>query len=267
MILVDSHCHLDFDVLRAELPAVLVRAEAAGVRYMQTICTKLAEAELVQEIATSHNNIFCSVGVHPLELENEPVPTIVQLLALAEHPKVIGLGETGLDYHYSKKTSQLQHDSFKAHIMAAQKSGLPLIIHSRDADEDTLNILRHHLIIQPFTGVIHCFTGSYNFAMQCLDLGLYLSASGIITFKNAEEIRRVFAEAPMERTLIETDSPYLAPVPYRGKSNEPAYVAYVAECIAELKGLSTKEVAKITTHNFFTLFNRAQAEAKTENGE
>ncbi|MBS0236429.1 MAG: TatD family hydrolase [Proteobacteria bacterium] len=258
-MLVDSHCHLNYPQLQTNLAAVLERAKVAGVGYMQTICTQLDEFAQVREIAQQHDNIFCSVGLHPLEVAGNGSAAKQQIIDLTTFDKVIGIGETGLDYHYSKDEGEheAQRKSFVAHIEAAQHTGLPLIIHTREAEEDTIKILSQQLEKAPFTGVMHCFTGSKKLAQKALNMGLYLSASGIITFKNAEDLRQTFFDAPLSRILVETDSPYLAPVPYRGRDNEPAYVKEVAQYLAMTRGIPFEQLASVTTDNFFTLFNRA----------
>lgn len=258
-MLVDSHCHLDYPPLADDLNGVLARARHAGVTHMLTIGTKLRDFPRVRAFADRNPNIFCSVGIHPHEAENE-VADAARLVELTAHPKVIGIGETGLDYYYDKSPRDKQQANFRAHIRAAQQSGLPLIVHTRDADDDTARLLAEAASDgPPIRGVLHCFTSSRWLAERAIELGFYVSISGIITFKNAETLRETVRALPIERLLVETDSPYLAPVPMRGKPCEPAYVAYTAAKVAELKGVSVDELARHTTANFFTLFERARA--------
>ena len=257
-MLVDTHCHLDFKVLNDDLAGVLERAKANGIAMMQTICTKISEFEKIHAIAKISDNIFCSVGNHPLNLKEEGLVSATEILHYTQKAKVIGVGETGLDYHYSKDTEQLQKDSFIEHIKAAQESSLPIIIHTREADEDTVEILKEHMAIKPFCGVIHCFTASEWLALECVKMGLYISASGIVTFKNAKEIQQTFKEIPLDKILIETDSPFLAPSPHRGKSNEPSYLKHTAQFMAELLEVKLEDFVDTTTKNFFTLFSKAK---------
>ena len=258
MIIVDSHCHLDMLTEYDCLDRIVKRAADNDVQYLQTICTKLDQCDHILTIARKYDNVYASVGVHPSEVQS--VVDAKTLLELSNDKKVIGIGETGLDYFYNKDANQLikQKQSFEQHIVTAQTNGLPLIIHMRDAESDTIDVLSSHKKNKDFSGLIHCFTASKTFAKQVLDLGMYISISGIITFKNAEELREVVRYLPVERLLVETDAPYLAPVPKRGKTNEPSYTTYVLEFLAELKGISTVELASITTDNFFKLFSKAQ---------
>lgn len=263
-MLIDSHCHLDYLARDGDLEAVIGRARAAGVGAMVTICTKLSEFETVRAIAAAHDDIWCSLGVHPHEAEEEGQGTPERLVALSGREEVVGIGETGLDYFYEHSPRERQRVSFRAHIAAARETGLPLIVHTRDADADTIAILRDEHAKGPFSGVIHCFTAGPELARTALDLGLYISVAGILTFKKAEALRAVVHDVPIERLLIETDAPYLAPVPMRGKRNEPAYVAHTAAALAKLKGLRVDEVARVTSENALRLFTRmhpAQAEA------
>jgi TatD DNase family protein len=257
-MLVDTHCHLDFKVLTEDLEGVLNRAKESGVGVLQTICTKISEFEKIHKIANLRENIFCSVGNHPLNLNEEGLVLAAEILKYTKKAKVIGIGETGLDYHYSKDTEQLQKQSFIEHIKAAQESSLPIIVHTREADEDTVEILKHQMKIKPFLGVIHCFTASEWLALECVQMGFYISASGIVTFKNATEIRAAFRKIPLDKILIETDSPFLAPVPQRGKSNEPSYIRYTAQCMAELLEMELEDFVDATTNNFFNLFKKAK---------
>lgn len=256
LIFIDSHCHLDMLSEKQDLALVLERASKDNVKYIQTICTKLSEFETLLNIATKYPQVFTSVGIHPSELNETDITDHTILERLSNHPKVIGFGETGLDYHYSdKKTPQIE--SFKQHIMAASNANLPLIVHTREAEEDTINILTSEMKNSPFSGVIHCFTSNLDFAKKVLDIGMYISISGIVTFKNANAIKEAVKFIPLDRLLIETDAPFLAPVPMRGKENEPAFVKYVAENIAQLKNIKLEDVAKATTDNFFHLFHKS----------
>ena len=255
-MLVDSHCHLDYLAKDGDLEQVVERARAAGVGRMLTISTKLSEFAGVRAIAERYDDVFCSVGVHPHDAGGEGQGTPDRLVELAAHPKVVGIGETGLDYYYEHSPRKQQRESFRAHIRAARETGLPLIVHSRDADEDTVAVLREGQEEGAFTGVIHCFTAGPGLAKAALDMGLYISIAGIVTFKKADELRATVAEVPLERLLVETDAPYLAPVPVRGKRNEPAFVAHTAAALAELKGVETDELTRVTGENFLTLFDK-----------
>ena len=258
-MLVDSHCHLNFEQLSSQLDEVVARAREVGVGHMLTIGTKLREFEGVRAIAERYDDIHCSVGVHPHEAESEgDEVTAAKLIELAAHPKVVGIGETGLDYFYEHAPRELQKKSFRLHIEAARETGLPLIVHTRDADADTVKILHEEYEKGPFTGVIHCFSSGWEVAEKSMEIGFYISISGIVTFKAAEELRDHVRNIPVERLLVETDSPYLAPVPKRGKTNEPSFVAHTAAKVAELKGLDTDRLAAITTDNFFNLFNKIE---------
>ena len=258
-MLVDSHCHLNFEQLSSELDDVVARARAVGVGHMLTIGTKLREFDGVRAIAERYEDIHCSVGVHPHEAESEgDEVTAAKLIELAAHPKVVGIGETGLDYFYEHAPRELQKKSFRLHIEAARQTGLPLIVHTRDADEDTAQILQEEYGKGPFTGVIHCFSSGWEVAEKSMEIGFYISISGIVTFKAAEELRDHVSRIPVERLLVETDSPFLAPVPKRGKTNEPSFVAHTAAKVAELKGLDLDRLAAITTDNFFNLFNKIE---------
>lgn len=258
-MLVDSHCHLDFPDFADDLAGVLQRANAAGVGGMQTICTRLTAFDGVRALAEAHDRIWCSVGVHPHHVADEPAFEAEHLIRLAAHPKVIGIGETGLDFHYEHSPREAQVASFRRHIAAARETGLPLIVHSRSADDETNRILREEAAAGgPFRGVIHCFSVGRAVAETALDLGLYISLSGIVTFKTASALRAIVRDLPPERLLVETDAPYLAPAPHRGKRNEPAFVAHTARAVAALKGLSEAAVADQTTNNFFALFAKAE---------
>lgn len=258
MIIVDSHCHLDMLKDYDSIDNIVKRACDDGVKYLQTICTNLDNFENILNIAKKYDNVFASVGIHPSEVKE--LILAAKLIELSNDEKVIGLGETGLDYFYNKDLNyqKLQRDSFCEHIIASQENSLPVIIHTRDAEEDTYSILKESKKHKDFPALIHCFTASKEFASKMLDLGLYISISGIVTFKNAENIREALKYIPIDRILVETDSPYLAPVPKRGKTNEPAYTKYVVEFLAELKGISAEKLASQTTDNFFRLFSKAK---------
>ncbi|TDL81278.1 TatD family deoxyribonuclease [Palleronia sediminis] len=255
--LTDSHCHLDFPDFDGERDAIVARAAAAGVTRMVTICTRLAQADRVRAIAEAHEPVFWAAGAHPLHLAEEPVPTREALLALTDHPKFVGIGETGLDYHYTAETRALQIESLRLHIGVARETGLPLIIHARAADDDMAAILEDEHARGAFSCVMHCFSSGADLARRALDLGFYLSMSGIAAFPRSTELREIFAAAPLDRILVETDSPYLAPPPHRGKRNEPAYTAHTARVGAETFGLSFDEFAAATEANFDRLFTRA----------
>ena len=256
-MLVDSHCHLDFPDFAAELPEVVARANAAGVAVCVSIGTKLARFPEVAAVAEKFANVYCTVGSHPHEAEQEPFADSTPLLELARHDKVVGVGETGLDYYYEHSPRAQQQINFRAHIAAARELQLPLIVHTRDAEDDTIAILQEEMGKGEFTGLIHCFTGTQRLAEAALALGLYISASGIATFKKSGALRDVLKTVPLERLLVETDAPYLAPMPFRGKRNEPAFVVHTAAMLAELKGVSPEEIAEATTDNFLRLFTRA----------
>lgn len=258
-MLIDSHCHLDYlERDGRDLGEVVAAAGRAGVGSMVTICTKITEFERVRAIAERFDNVACTVGIHPHEAGSEPETSTETLVELAAHPKVVGIGETGLDYFYEHSPRAAQQKSFRAHIRAARATGLPLIVHTRDADEDTVAILREeHETGGPFPGVIHCFSTSRWLGEEAVKLGLYISISGILTFKKAADLRDAVRALPLERLLVETDSPYLAPVPKRGKPNEPAYVVHTAEALADLMGIAPDALADVTTRNFRTLFAKA----------
>lgn len=265
-LLVDSHCHLNYGTLVDDLPGVLSRAEGAGVGTMLTISTTLETFPEVLAIAEAHDNICCSVGGHPHHAEEEPDISAADLIALADHPKVVGIGETGLDYYYDTAPREAQKKNFIAHVEAARETGLPIIVHSRDAEEDTLEILKAGLEQGPYSGVIHCFTASQGFADAALELGFYISLSGIVTFKNAKDIQETTKTIPEDRLLVETDSPYLAPVPHRGKPCQPAYVADTARFVADLRGMSLEDLTAATTENFFRLFSKAATQREESAG-
>jgi TatD DNase family protein len=258
-MLVDSHCHLDFPDFAAERDAIVARARSAGVDTMLTIGTRLDQFEGVRAIAEAHDEIWCSVGAHPHEAADHPELAAEQLVALAEHPKVVGIGETGLDFHYDLSPRDVQGRVFRAHIAASCTSGLPLIIHAREADTEIARILSEE---RPPPGVLHCFSSGRALAETALDLGFFISISGIVTFRNAEELRSIVRDLPVDRLLVETDAPYLAPVPHRGKRNEPAFVAATAAAVAVLKGIETEQLVAATRDNFFRLFTKATPPAR-----
>ncbi len=255
--LVDSHCHLDFPELSGDLEGVMARARNAGVGHFLTIGTKLSKFDGVLAAAERYPNVSCSVGIHPHDAATEIAVDAEKLMEHAHHPKVVAFGETGLDFFYEHSPRDQQERSFRAHLSAARQAQLPVIVHTRDADEDMARILKDEMAQGAFTGLIHCFSSGQELADTALDLGMYISISGIVTFKKADALRDVVKRIPMDRLLVETDSPYLAPVPYRGKTNEPAYVAKTAAVVADVKGVSLAELTSHTTANFFRLFHKA----------
>ncbi len=257
--IVDSHCHLDFPQLAEDLDAVIERAKAAGVTRMVTICTKLRNLPQVQSIAEAHDGIYFAAGTHPMSVADEPMVSVAELVALAAHPKMVGIGESGLDYHYTAESKIAQQESLRLHIEAARQTRLPLIIHARDADDDMARILTEEHRAGPYTCVMHCFSSGAGLAQAALDLGFYLSMSGIAAFPKSTELREIFRAAPLGRILLETDAPYLAPPPYRGKRNEPAYTVHTAEKGAELFDLDYADFAAATSANFDRLFWKAAA--------
>ena len=260
--IVDSHCHLDFPDFQGELPQIIDRALAAGVTRMVTICTKLHNEPNVRAIAETYAPVYYAAGIHPMSAHEQPLTTVETLVALAKHPKFIGIGETGLDYHYTAESAAIQQTSLRIHIEAAQETGLPLIIHARAADDDMARILAEGLKQRPYSCVMHCFSSGEALGRAALDMGFYLSMSGIATFPKSGELRDIFARAPLDRILLETDSPYLAPIPYRGKRNEPAYTAFTAKTGAQVFGVTEAEFAAATTANFDRLFTKAAPAAK-----
>ena len=253
----DSHCHLDFPDFDGQHSEIVARAADAGVTRMVTICTKLKNEPAVRAIADAHAPVFYAAGTHPMSVASEPMATVDQLIRIARHPKCVGIGETGLDYHYTADTAEAQQTSLRIHIEAARATGLPLIIHSRDADEDMARILSEEYHDSPYTCVMHCFSSSADLARVALDLGFYLSMSGITAFPKSQELRDIFAAAPLERILVEPDAPYLAPPPPRGKRNEPASPAHTARRAAETFGVSYGAFAAHTQANFDRLFSKA----------
>ena len=258
-MLVDSHCHLDYLERDGDLDEAVERARQAGVGTIVTICTKVSEFETIKRIAERYDDIWCTVGIHPHEAATEPQVTTAQLLEMAQHPKVVGIGETGLDYYYEHSPREAQKNSFRTHIAAARESGLPLIVHTRDADDDTMEILAEAYADGAFPGLIHCYSTSPEVAEKALKIGFYISIAGIVTFKRAEELQQTAAGLPDDRLLVETDSPFLAPVPHRGKPCEPGYVRDTARFLADLRDESLEELADYTTRNFHSLFAKASA--------
>ncbi len=257
-MLIDSHCHLDFPDLRDQLDGVLARASDAGVGLMVTISTRVRRFDELRAIVEAHDNVFCSIGTHPHNAAEEPDVTVEELIALAQHPKVVAIGEAGLDYHYDHSPRDVQAASFRTHIAAARETGLPLVIHAREADADIARVLIEETEKGAFPFVLHCFTSGAELARTGLALGGYVSFSGVVTFKKADALRDIALAVPDDRLLVETDAPYLAPEPLRGKTNEPAYVAHTARRLAEVKGVGEAELARLTTDNFFRLFRKVE---------
>jgi TatD DNase family protein len=256
-MLIDSHCHLDFEALSADLEGVLARAAAAGVTGMVTISTRVDKFSTYAELAEKYPNVWCSVGTHPHNADQELHIQTEDLVRLSAHPRCIAIGEAGLDYFYDNAPREAQETGLRRHIAAARLTGLPLVIHSRQADEDMARILEEESGQGAFPFVLHCFTAGQELAERSLALGGYISFSGIITFRNAKEIQDVARIVPADRYLVETDSPYLAPIPHRGESNEPSYVRHTAEKVAEIRGISLEQVGRESTENFFRLFSKA----------
>jgi TatD DNase family protein len=254
--LVDSHCHLDIPDFSVELDAVVARARAAGIGRIVTISTRVKKHAQVLAIAEKFPEVFCSVGTHPHNAAQEPDVDAKTLVSLAKHPKIVAIGEAGLDYHYDNSPRDAQAASFRQHIAAARETGLPLVIHSRDCDADMAKILREESGKGAFPAVLHCFTGSRDLAFTAIELGHYVSFTGILTFKRSDDLRAIAAALPAERIMVETDAPYLAPLPYRGKRNEPAYVTETAKVLAEVRDVSADEIGRQTTENFFRLFSK-----------
>jgi TatD DNase family protein len=258
-MLVDSHCHLDrlkLEPYAGDLAAAIDAAHARGIQQMLCIGISLSNIQDVIDIAHQYPGVVASVGVHPCDVK-EGTASAAQLLDWAAQPKVVALGETGLDYHYETESKELQHESFALHLQVGAQAGLPVVVHTREAREDTLAVIKAHGSLE-HAGVLHCFTEDWDMAKRALDLNYYISISGIVTFKNAEQIRDVVRNMPLDRLLVETDSPYLAPVPYRGKPNEPKYVREVAEFVADVRGIAFEELAQHTTENFYRLFTKAK---------
>jgi TatD DNase family protein len=259
-MLVDSHCHLDFPDFADDLDGVVGRARDQGVGRLVTISTRVRRLDGLLAIAARFPDVFCSVGTHPHNAHEELDITTADLVARTRHPKVVAIGEAGLDYHYDNSPRDAQEQGFRAHIAAARETGLPLVIHSREADDDTARILEQETGKGAFPAVLHCFTGGRDLAMRGVALGHYVSFTGILTFKNSQNLRDIAAALPADRILVETDAPYLAPGPYRGKRNEPAYVTETAKVLAQTRGVSADEIARQTTENFFRLFAKVPRE-------
>ncbi|MEP1352830.1 MAG: TatD family hydrolase [Tateyamaria sp.] len=253
----DSHCHLDFPDFEGQLDQIVANAAEAGVHRMVTICTRLRNEPSVRAIAEAHAPVFYAAGTHPMSAADEPLASTDELIALAKHPKFVGIGETGLDYHYTSESADIQKKSLRIHIDAARETGLPLIIHARAADEDMARILTEEYRAGAYSCVMHCFSSGATLAQAALDLGFYLSMSGIAAFPKSQEVRDIFAAAPLDRILVETDAPYLAPPPHRGKRNEPAYTAHTARKGAEIFGIDYADFAAQTEKNFDRLFSKA----------
>jgi TatD DNase family protein len=263
MMLIDSHCHLDFPDFATELDAVIGRARAAGIARMVTISTRVKRHSDVLAIAERFPDVFCSVGTHPHYAHEELDVTAADLVAITRHPKVVAIGEAGLDYHYDNSPHEAQERGFRTHIAAARQTGLPLVIHSRDADDDMARILEEETGQGAFPAVLHCFTGGAELARRAIALGLFISFTGILTFKNSAGLRTIAADLPADRILVETDAPYLAPGRHRGKRNEPAFVVETANVLAETRGVSFDAIAQQTTENFFRLFSKVPRAAAT----
>lgn len=261
-MITDSHCHLDFPDFDGERDDIIARAAEAGVTRMVTICTRLKNEPQVRAIAEQYAPVFYAAGTHPMSAAEEPLATVEELVAMSAHPKFVGIGETGLDYHYTAESAAIQQESLLVHIEAARQTGLPLIIHARAADDDMARILSEEHAKGTYSCVMHCYCSGPELAKTCLDLGFYLSMSGIATFKNSQEVRDIFAAAPVDRVLVETDAPYLAPTPFRGKRNEPAYTAHTARMGAEVFGMDYADFAAQTQANFERLFSKATQQAE-----
>ncbi len=255
-MLVDSHCHLDFPEFAPELDAIVARARAAGIGRMVTISTRVRKLPQVLAVAEKYPDIFCSVGTHPHNAHEELDIDTAQLIALSKHPKIVAIGEAGLDYHYDKSPRDAQEAGFRQHIAAARQTGLPLVIHAREADADMARILVEETEKGAFPAVLHCYTGGRDLAFEAIELGLYIGFTGIMTFKNGQDLRDLAADLPAHRILVETDAPFLAPLPYRGKRNEPSYVVETAKVLAQVRGIDADEIARQTTENFFRLFSK-----------
>lgn len=257
-MIVDSHCHLNYGTMMEDMDGVMMRAKDAGVETMLAINARLSEYDAVLALAEKFDHVFATVGSHPHEAEKEPDVQAAELIKKAQHEKIVGIGESGLDFYYEYAPRELQEANFRAHITASRDTGLPLIVHARDADDECIKILRDEMGKGAYTAVIHCFTASRSFADACLDLGFYISISGIVTFNSAKDLQETAKIIPLDRLLIETDAPYLSPVPKRGKPNEPSYVKYTAEFMADLREIPYTELAKATTDNFYNLFSKAK---------
>lgn len=256
MMLVDHHCHLDFPDFEADRAAYVARAKAAGVGVLVTISTRIRQHAVYRAIAEAHENVYCTVGTHPHQAHEELDIGLDEIVRLSEHPKCVGIGEAGLDYFYRKSPPEAQAEGFRRHIAAARITGLPLEIHTRDADADTIRILEDETAKGPFKAILHCFTGGAELARRAVALGHTVSFSGVVTFKKSEALRAIAAEVPLDRILVETDAPFLAPEPFRGKRNEPAFVAHTAAALAKARGMTLEAFAAATTENFYRLFSK-----------
>ena len=255
-MLVDHHCHLNFPHFADQMSAVLARARAANVGICVTISTRIKQLDDLLAICAAHPGVYTSVGTHPHYAHEELDVTVADIVRLSAHPKIVAIGEAGLDYFYQKSPKEAQAEGFRRHIQAARETGLPLEIHTRDADDDTLRILEEEHAKGPFPALLHCFTGGETLARRAVELGLYVSFTGVITYKKSDALRAIAAQVPLDRLLVETDAPYLAPDPFRGKTNEPAFVAHTAAALARVKGITDQEIAAATTANFFRLFTK-----------
>ncbi|MBV8962023.1 MAG: TatD family hydrolase [Hyphomicrobiales bacterium] len=262
-MLVDSHCHLDFPDLAADEAGVLARARAAGVGRFLTISTRVRRNAALQAIAARHNDVFFTVGTHPHHAAEEASVTTSEIVAISGHPRCVGIGEAGLDYHYDRSPRDVQERVFRSNIAAARETELPLIIHARDADDDMIRILNDEMGEGTFKAVLHCFTSTEKLARTGIDLGFFVSFSGVLTFKKSEELRRIARIVPLERLLVETDAPYLSPEPYRGKRNEPAFVVETARVLASTCGMTFDALCELTTANFHRLFDQVTVGAPT----
>lgn len=260
-MLVDHHCHLDFPQFEESRGEIIARAHAAGVGLMVTISTRIRNLDTLLAISETHPTVFCSVGTHPHYADEELDISTEQIVELAHHPRVVAIGEAGLDYHYQKSSKEGQADGFRRHIRAARETGLPLEIHARDADGDTIRILEEEHRDGAFPAILHCYTGGAELARRAVELGLYVSFTGVVTFKRSDALREIARDVPLDRMLVETDAPYLAPMPYRGKTNEPAYVVHTAATLAEVKGVDEGGFAEAVTDNFFRLFTKVPRSA------
>jgi TatD DNase family protein len=255
-MLIDSHCHLDFPDFAEDMPGVIARARQAGVEQMVTISTRVKRFDAIRRLSEAHDAVFCTIGTHPHNAGEEPDVAAEELIALSRHPKCVGIGEAGLDYHYDKSPRDLQAGGLRTHIAAARETGLPLVIHARAADDDMIAILIEEASKGAFPAILHCFSSGEQLARVGIELGFFVSFSGILTFKNSAELRRIAAFVPEDRLLVETDAPYLAPAPYRGKRNEPSYVVETARVLAEVKGMAFGEMAALTRANTLRCFTK-----------
>ena len=262
-MLIDHHCHLDFPDFAADLDGIIGRARSAGVGMLVSVSTRIRRFAGLHTIAERYPQVFCSIGTHPHYAHEELDVSVDEIVRLAQHPKVVAIGEAGLDYFYDNSPREAQVKGFRNHIAAAQATGLPLVIHARDADMDVAAILEEEMAKRPFAAVLHCFTGGPELARRALQIGLYVSFSGILTFKKSDALRQIASDVPLDRLLVETDAPYLAPGKFRGKRNEPAYVVETARELANLRSISEEEIARTTTENFFRLYAKSPRSAVT----